>query len=198
MPGWKPINPWRRGGRGWGNTVLLRDTFTDTDGVTLAAHTMDVGGGWTMHVGTWTVASNKARADGTGGSVATADAGQANVVVTADVTVDLTSSALNGLVARYTDANNHWIAGVDTGGQLYVYEMAGGSLVLRASAAHGMTDGQTYAFTMTCSGTTIAANANGATASYGSASSGLSATRCGPRAGSSTTFRADNFEVTTA
>jgi hypothetical protein len=40
------------------DVILIQDTFTDTNGVRLNAHTMNIGSGWTENNGTWTILSN--------------------------------------------------------------------------------------------------------------------------------------------
>ncbi|MCI0464542.1 MAG: hypothetical protein L0Z62_47030 [Gemmataceae bacterium] len=67
--------------------TLLFDTFTDADETDIAAHTMDLGGGWTVINGTFTIRGTQLEED-EGGKYAraTADAGQADVAVSANVT----------------------------------------------------------------------------------------------------------------
>src|SRR3989442_10527835 len=76
-------------GNSGGGAVLLRDTFTDADGTGLAAHTMDAGGGWSVLAGTVETQSNKADHNNNAANTSTyaaADAGRADVTVSADVT----------------------------------------------------------------------------------------------------------------
>src|SRR5438128_8139551 len=97
-----------------GVSVLLADSFTDANGTALAAHAMNVGGGWTVLAGTFTIQSNKAR----GGTAAThnlavAEAGKANVTVFAVGNTPSNTQRM-GLLTRVTDVNNLWWFYFDT------------------------------------------------------------------------------------
>jgi hypothetical protein len=49
-----------------GGAVIGQDTFTDTDGTALTAHTAESGGAWTVHgAGTWAISGNAAEPTGT-------------------------------------------------------------------------------------------------------------------------------------
>jgi hypothetical protein len=141
-----------------GPTYLLRDTFTDTDGTSLAAHTMDVGSGWTIQAGSWAVASNKAHNPDLGGGwdTVTADAGQGDAAVSAD----LATGDYAGLVGRLQDASNFWMGVLsDVWNELRIYECSGGAFILRASTAYTPSGTQTLQFTFSGTGITLAVGA---------------------------------------
>jgi len=128
---------WRRGAQ---VTTLLSDTFTDTDATSLSSHTMDVGSGWTLHNGTWVITSNKARETATGSTtyVASAQASNADVTVTADITTPNATAYAGGLGFRITDSSNFWNAVFerDAAGTPYVQlnQVTTGSSTNRGSA----------------------------------------------------------------
>jgi hypothetical protein len=85
--------------------VVFEDNFVDTNGVSLVAHTPDVGGvNWTEPSSTWTIQSNRA----TGGSFALVDTGTADHEI--EGTIILPSSATTvraGWIMRWQDVNNN-------------------------------------------------------------------------------------------
>lgn len=179
---------------------LLYDTFTDTNGTSLAAHTMNVGGGWTAHSGTWTIEGNEAACTLVDESQATADAGQADVEVSCDITTGA-GGTFPGIAARWVDANNYWLGLVnDSQDIIQLYERSGGTYTERAAAVLSVAPGTTYTAVLRCSGDLIEFTVGGQTASY-SSSSHNTATRCGMRLGyvggaAATTW--DNFKVVVA
>lgn len=159
--------------------VLLRDTFTDTDATALAAHTMDVGAGWTVHAGTWVVSGNRATKTASNNThqTASADAGQADV--TAQTT--FTTGTSGGLAARLTDNSNFW--GLELapggGGTLKLYENNAGSFTTRASAFPPVTGGQSYELRLSMAGTSLTAFLGGITRFAYSSAFNQGATRHG-------------------
>ena len=91
-------------------STLGSDTFTDTNGTRLQAHTPTAGGAWTEHQGTWTIQSNRATVSAAAGvNQATQDASSANVECSVDVITPATFTTTTlraGIVVRRTDANN--------------------------------------------------------------------------------------------
>ena len=181
-----------------GISVLLFDSFTDVNGTGLAAHAMNVGGGWTVLSGSYTIQGNKAR----GGTAATqnfavANAGQKDVAVSA-VGNTPTNAQRMGLLARVTDVNNFWWFYFDTNANsIYVYERVAGVDTARASAAQAYASNTDFALQVNVSGTRITATVNGGNViSFASMSTGLSATKHGID-----TYDVggtlDNFQVTT-
>ena len=116
--------------------AIVRDTFTDTNGVALAAHTPETGGPWTVHTSALTVQSNAATSPDTSG--ATVDAANAGVLVT--MTVTGTPAADVQLLMRYTDVNNHWQLHY-TGTALQLREVTGGVTTSRGSTTTTLANG---------------------------------------------------------
>jgi hypothetical protein len=166
-----------------GPTVLLQDTFTGTDGTNLASHLMDVGAGWTLS-GTW--------------NLAWADCGQANSTLTVDVVPQ--TASFPAILVRLTDANNFWLAQVDSAtNALDLYSCVAGTFTQVASTAFAITPGATYTMTAVVSGSTLTLTVGATSVTYSSMSTNLTATRCGLRngwgSGSVSTY--DNFKATT-
>ena len=173
--------------------ILLSDTFTDTDSTALDDHTMDVGSGW-VHFGdaltnlpdadNMYIQSAKALTNGSNiYKVYGADAGQADVVFTVDVTLPNTTNYLAWVSFRVTDRLNWFAAAIerDGGGTPYlqIYEYATG-LSARGTPDNmpGATN-STVTLTVTCNGTSLDVQAStGESTSY-SSSNNLSATYFG-------------------
>jgi len=117
---------------------LVLDTFTDSDGTSLDAHTPEVGGGWTEQSGNWETQSNKARTATTGGAgIATFDAGVSDMLFDVTVTTPASGTTPGGLVVRYTDDNNYWYVKITPGTDgtdFELIEVNGGTPTTRASA----------------------------------------------------------------
>src|SRR5947209_20135595 len=97
---------------GAGASTLVNDTFTDSNGTNLTAHTPDTRPGsnaWVAVSGTQTVQSNQANASVAG--YYTIDAGQADVTITYLVTPTAAGNGW-GITARRSDANNGWDLGI--------------------------------------------------------------------------------------
>lgn len=116
-----------------GPTVLIYDTFTDTNGTALAAHTPDVdvvGGGWIILTGTWIITSNKAENDVGNNSIAVIDCGQANINYSA--TIQCASNNAQGAVIRDDAAGNRWEAAIYIANQWWTLaEYNGGARTFR-------------------------------------------------------------------
>jgi hypothetical protein len=97
-----------------GGATIGQDTFTDTNGTRLNAHTAESGGAWTESVGTWTVnASNQASVSlAAGANFVTqnlsASNGEASIDVVIPVGLDNTKIMRAGIRLRYVDANG-WL-----------------------------------------------------------------------------------------
>lgn len=115
---------------------LAMDTFTDTNGTSLDAHTMDLGTGWTEQTGNWDIQSNQAnRVTGSTVSVATTETGQADVVLECVIDVG-SASETSKVVSRFVDNNNHWYTQYNPaagGGQFQLFEFAAGVPISRAA-----------------------------------------------------------------
>jgi len=190
---------------------LLRDTFTDANGTALAAHTMDVGPGWTVD-GVWQVDGNLARLTASTGHTgaqncnAVADAGAADCAVSADVIFGATALYADnaGLVLRWQSQTAHWLMIQLANGSVALYEVTGGVLTQRANSAAGVVAiNSTRTFCAVLSGTTITGSVDGVQRwQYASASQGQAATRHGLTQCASTPYATatrewDDFTVTT-
>lgn len=134
----------------------LSDTFTDADTTTLAAHTMDVGPGWSGDNTVFAIAGNRASNPATVLGQVYADAGASNGV-TASVTMNFgTSGGDIYLVFRRTDASNLWALGLDKSNSLMqLLERSAGSFTQRASAAFAPANSTDYLIEVRLSGTTL-------------------------------------------
>lgn len=173
--------------------VLLRDTFTATDGTDLTAHTMDTGGGWTVRTGGYTIVGGRAKA--AGASHADADAGASDVTISA--TLPCVVGDFAGFAVRVATQSDRWEVYVGALG-LEIVENVGGARNSRAAATvAGLIPGAVYTLTVEAVGQTILASYGGVTCQYGFASAHRTETRHGlvcfgsPAAGSW-----DDFTVT--
>lgn len=190
-------------------TTLLSDTFTDTTGTRLNAHTMDVGAGWTENSGTWTITANTAHETTTKNAIASAEASNANVTMSLSTVLPNVASYVTGGVVRVTDGNNAWlvISERDSLGTPYIaiVERNAGTNTTRASVNLGGSPlGSTVTLTTVTNGNTITLTANtGENCSYASASFNNTATKHGlfsytDAAGGYVGSTIDNFLVTVA
>jgi len=150
---------------------MIRDNFTDTNGVSLDAHVMDVGSGWVEYAGTWQVSNNKAEMTTVGGGRVAADSGKTDVTITAEVHIGQAGSTLApGLVGRLADANNFWAVILNQSDlQLQLWEVTGGSGSLRDSAGYYYLPNTTYQLELVLDGTAISATDGNVSVSYSSA-----------------------------
>ncbi|KKN15979.1 hypothetical protein LCGC14_0980530 [marine sediment metagenome] len=82
------------------------DSFTDTNGTALAAHTADTGEAWTLISGTASISSNKV--SGSNGGIHTFGAGADTSFLQALMVHGGTVNVGHGLIFRYSDASNYW------------------------------------------------------------------------------------------
>jgi hypothetical protein len=181
---------------GGGASTLVNDTFTDSNGTNLTAHTPDIRPGsnaWGTVSGTQTVQSNQANASASG--YYTIDAGQADVTITYLVTPTAAGNGW-GITARRSDANNGWDPAINpVTNQIQIYEQAAGVYTLRASTSFTVSNGVQYTLQAVLSGSTITLSVNGGNQiSYNSATSNQSVTRHG--SGLNSGWTGDNFKVT--
>lgn len=167
-------------------TIYLQDTFTDTDATLLTAHTMDTGGGWTQTAGSaYTITSNKAGNATVLGNwyMASADAGQTDVSVSADLTTASTAGSTTfapAVLGRFTDANNHYKLYIDSFSQtLILADVVAGAFTARASGAVTLAQLTTYNVKLIMRGTLIQGFVDGVQKLAFTDVSGLSGTRCG-------------------
>ena len=147
--------------------TLALDTFTDTNGVALDAHTMDVGSGWTHQIGTTQIQSNKAVSNVTGSGAVhnTNDVGVANLTIEMIATVYFVDSANDtsaAILSRYVDANNFWMTRIHTDTNTFdLFENTGGSFTQRDTASVSIDDATTYTLKITPDGDDITALLDG-------------------------------------
>src|SRR5438105_6113512 len=143
-------------------TTLIFDTFTDTNGTNLTAHTPDTnqGSGWLADTGTITVQSNQANC-GSGFPYYAIETGQSNVTITAVVTPSGTAAC--GLSGRVSNATNSWDIDIAISGgnlTLSIQEQAAGVFTVRATTT--FTDpGAPRSLQAVFSGANISATLNG-------------------------------------
>ena len=100
--------------------TLLYDTFTDTNGVRLADHVMDVGDGWTEKNGLWDIQSNKVKEETTTTAwyFAVAESGESDVDISLDVTMQASNYYSGGITFRFQDTTHNWITQIGRSGSL--------------------------------------------------------------------------------
>jgi hypothetical protein len=140
-------------------TTLLLDHFTDTDAVSLDAHSMDTGAGWIIKTGPFEINSNRARCPVATYRWAIANAGAADHVTQCTMQMD-NSGEYMGLIVRSTLNDfapfSYWRCWYDgQAGLLKIDEMNAGSATTRASQAFSPSANTDYVFTVTCSGDDI-------------------------------------------
>jgi hypothetical protein len=177
--------------------VLVGHTFQF--GQDLTARSMNLGAGWTAGEGVIQTAYNGSSygngfakvitvvADGVVGDNAAlyvTDSGIADADVRVIVNFNGTGLAKNmGLVARYTNLNNYWLAWAQaTTNQVVLYEVASGVLTTRGTAAFTWADNTNYDLRINMKGTVADVYVNGVQKiHYTSATSNQSATKHGIR-----------------
>ena len=107
--------------------TLARDSFDRSDSQSIGV--ADVGGAWTTHSGTWTIAAGKLKPTSQGDNYVTLDVGTNNVIVGADITGMSTGKWL-GLVARYVDSENYYtIETNEASGVITIFKKSAGTSV---------------------------------------------------------------------
>jgi hypothetical protein len=119
-------------------STLAQDHCTDTNGVSLDAHVMDIGSGWTELQGDWSISANTAvltTAAGDSQNVAVFDAGQADVTFTCDVTYPDNGSwpFSIGIVVNVTDNSNYGLFEFNHVGATNLYEKVAGTFTAPGS-----------------------------------------------------------------
>lgn len=184
-----------------GAAVLILDQFTAADGTAISGRapspTNVPGNTWAI-LGTavWTIQSNKAAKTGGGGNnAAVVNAADADVTITANVTVANTAER-HGIGLRATDINNLWGLTWRNTNVIEIWERSGGTLTVRASASLTLTPGSTYEFKVVANGATITGYVdNTQYVTYGSATAHQTVTNHGLFGGSTSAPTWDNFRV---
>jgi hypothetical protein len=170
---------------------LVYDTFTGSDGTSLADHTPEVGGPWTVVDGNWTIRSNKLHLTPNIDYVKVViDSGVANSKSQIYVPSSA-STGYQGLITRYQDANNYWYFRF-LNGAFSLRSVQGGEFTERSSASTCGTMPQTFEFT--ASGTTKTAILSGGCTAQATTDLFGSATKVGIISLTHDTF--DTFIVT--
>jgi hypothetical protein len=162
--------------------TLLSASFTAADATALTAYTPEVGSAGTHNQGTWQISGNKAiPGSAADGDIVTWDATSADI----DLTVDVAHlNQYPGVVFRFTDLDNYWFVNIETGTVARLIERSGGSNTDRGSGAISMTDSVEYPIRVVAAGASITVYVDGVEeVTYGSAATGLAATRVGFRNG---------------
>jgi hypothetical protein len=184
-------------------TVVVLDNFTDSDAVSLDAHTPDTrpsSNMWTERVGDWHIQSNRAAlVTSLNASLATIDAGAAEGIVTIVARMNSTSTStarLTGAVVRWQSAGYYWACGFLIGtNTLYILQFSGGAPTTRASDNTLSLSADTlYTVEVTLNGDDITATIDGGHSITYNSATGNSSTVHGIT-GRDTTALIDSFEV---
>lgn len=135
--------------------LIFNDTFTDTNGTALTAHTPDTGTGWTEEERTGTaiqqIDSNAASPSANEASVRHIYSAQPDPG-TPDYDVEFTIVAMSGaddpffLVARFADANNYYSAGAYNDGTFKIFKKVSGTVTELDSFSGSFANGDTFKF----------------------------------------------------
>lgn len=113
---------------------VVSDAFNRADSTTTLG-TADTGQAWTALSGTWGISSNQAYCvDANDGRVAAIETGSTDQTVTVTATIP-NSSSYPGVLARLTDADNFYLAQINTGSTTIYRNSAGYSLLGTGSGA---------------------------------------------------------------
>jgi hypothetical protein len=143
----------------WPATILLKDTFTDTNGSNLSGHMMDVGAGWTVN-GNATISGGQCITAG-GLQQAYASSGQNNFSSAALTVVSVQASGKEaGLICRLSDSSNYWDIRLSTT-LLDIRKKVAGVITTLASTAVSLAAGTSHTLNISASGSTVTANVDG-------------------------------------
>lgn len=179
--------------------AIAQDAFVDTNGTSLANHVMNIGSGWTVNTGLFTVEANAASTPSGPGLATMNPGGNGNLIVTAVLNSTIDTGG-EGVVLRYTDSNNCWIQWLDYNqSTLDLYEVNLAVATVRATIPFDPAGDTFYRVMVQAEGPVIEIYLDeGNFISYQQATLNQTTTRCGIRgfrtAGS--THRFDNFQVT--
>lgn len=177
---------------GSGNGLILLDRFADINGTNLVNHRMNIGSGWSIQGGSYTISDNKA----VGSGFIAANANKSDVTVRATLIPDPVQDQATGLLLRYTDNNNLWYASINSvTTKVDLVEANAGNFNQRSVSPAGIiTANRSYVVEVRCRGTTISVLVDGnVILTYSLASHNLLATHFGLASGGNGIF--DNFEV---
>jgi hypothetical protein len=157
-----------------GSSALLLDHFSDANGTLLTAHTMDVGGGWTLIEGGTeypTIQSNvllSTLATVAAAYTYTADAGDSDIEITVDVEFSVWGAASQHgaeIALRATDGTNMWIIGIVDGttNNMFIATYIAGVFTVLAQATKALSTGVTYEMNVTAVGNNVSLTIDGTT-----------------------------------
>lgn len=142
------------------------DTFTDTNGVSLPSHTMNVGSGWTANIGTWYIQSNHLEPNSyADGDIATTDTGITDYTLTVTITPFDSGGAnpLPGVLFRFLNTSNYYLLQMDSRlDQVLLYRNVAGSFTLMQTVSTTINSLQAYAVSIAINGSTLAVLLDGA------------------------------------
>jgi lysophospholipase L1-like esterase len=141
------------GGAAWSPVVLLYDTFTDTNGTLMTAHTKDVGAAWIKQASDNDnkVVGNLAVTNAAAGNTVS-NAGLSNVKITAKFNA-AGAGAVGGLVIRALSTERYFMSWISKNSHV-IYEWNGG-FVSRASATPVINENQEYNIILKADGDVI-------------------------------------------
>jgi len=165
---------------------LAFDSFTDTNGTDLDAHTMDVGSGWTEYIYDWEITGDQAHGTdltlNDSGYIITG-LGVSDVILRADMTPGAAPNYIaTGFVLRFQDTNNFLLVEiVDTDDTLNLWKRQSGSWTKLDTVSYSISSGTTYDFKVIANGEDITAFVDGAQVANFSSNLFTSATKHGMR-----------------
>ena len=204
MPGHVPAMsvPYPHPMFGESTTTYVKDTFTDTDGTLLTAHTPDIdvlGSGWVD------AAQGFMRVDGVNkcesqfnGGLAQIDPNVSDYTYTVDYETTTTTGATGEVHFRFTDASNTWVVRLYdlSGSQLMsLIEITAGAPTTRDSGVPVIAINTQYEIKIVTSGNSITVTFDGGTGLSYSSSVRNTVTPCGLKI-TNTQTRYDNLLIT--
>jgi len=171
-------------------TVLTADSFNRANSTTSLGTTDGSGTAdpltWVQHQGINGISSNRAYTSA-GVGLCTVDTGQANI----DASLTLVNTVGAGLMFRYTNTTNHWLA-VGRGTETILYRVVAGSYNVDYQTATGGAAGDVLR--IVANGSAIQLFRNGVSLTTVTSSHNSTATRHGFYTESTTSY-VDNFSV---
>ena len=185
-----------------GGSSSITDSFTRANSTTSLGDTT-TGQVWTAHTGGWGISSNQGyQSTPTNDAMATVES---HSLSNCTISADITSGALGylgGLLFRYLNVNNCWVARLNTNAgsnALELYRRSGGTWTLVGSwSPAGLAASTTYALSVVLLGSSITVKLNGTTRITATNSQEADATRhglYGHAVSNSGAMRWDNFSI---
>jgi hypothetical protein len=149
--------------------TLDYDAFVGTNGTNLSAHAMNVGSGWTIANGAFTIQSNSAATSAALSSIAVTDCGQSGCIstqITWTPTAAETNAGFNATAyTRFSNGTNYVAVELDGSGTFLIGTFIAGTWTSRASTALGaLSAGTRYTIMGVWSGNNLVATVNGGNA----------------------------------